>query len=84
MTRKNHLRTGLDGGNRFAGTGIQGQTSMQFDDFKKERSIKIFRSDMLPTDRFGSDKKGKEAFKKYCEEQSGEVVTYNIKDKAPN
>jgi hypothetical protein len=46
------------------------------------RSQKIWRPTTLgDMDSFDmSTKKGKQAFKEYCEAQSGEVVTYNIKE----
>jgi hypothetical protein len=67
-------------GGHFAGTGMESPTSKEFDDFTKTRTIKIGGRGMLPTDQFVGDKK---AFDKYCEEQSGKVKKYNLKDK-PN
>jgi hypothetical protein len=80
--RKNHLRTKLDGGNRYAGTGIVKPPEWE-DDYKKQRGIKVHRHGMLPTDYLGKGDEGKKAFKKYCEEQSGKVKTYNINEQTP-
>ena len=76
----NQRRSSLGG--HFAGTGIQSPTAQQFDDVTRKRSIKVHRADMLPIDKFMGDK---EAYRKYIEENSGEVITYNMKDldKAP-
>lgn len=63
-------------GSHWAGTGIYGPTEEEFDNHKIERGIKVSRHGMLPTDKFEK----KEDFDKYCEQQSGDVKTYNIKD----
>lgn len=67
-------------GTHFAGTGMYGPTEKEFDDAVIRRRIKVPRRGMLPTDRFSSDKKGKVAFEQYVKEQSGEVITYNLKE----
>lgn len=68
-------------GSHWAGTGIAGPTEKQFDEHKIERGVKVYRPGMLPTDKFKNDKEGKKAFEAYVKEQSGEVTTYNLKDK---
>lgn len=73
-------RTRSSLGPHWAGTGITGQTSQEFDEQKVGRGVKVYKPGMLPTDRFDSSDKGKKAFDEYCKQQSGEVVTYNIKD----
>lgn len=65
-------------GNHWAGTGIVGPTEEEFDNHIVNRSIKVGRRGMLPTDKFEK----KEDFDKYCEEQSGDVKKYNMKDGA--
>jgi hypothetical protein len=65
-------------GGHWTGTGVAGPTSQQFDDFKKSRSIKVYKPGMFEFDKFGNDKKGKAAFEEYCREQSGDVISYKI------
>jgi hypothetical protein len=66
-------------GGHFAGTGITVPADMK-DDYLEERSIKINRPGMLPTDYLGDGKEAKKKFEDYCREQSGDVTTYNLKD----
>ena len=69
--KKNMLRSSLGG--HYAGTGMAGTSAQEFDDLVRTRGIKVHRSGMLPSDNYIGDKK---AFKKYCEDMSGEVITY--------
>lgn len=69
------LRSELGG--HFAGAGIIQDPTLH-DDFVIKRGVKVHRQGFLPTDNFTS----KEDFNEYCKEQSGEVITYNLKDLA--